>query len=103
MSEENVEIVQTLIPPPEVDVASLIRDDSLFEQARAAFEPFVDPDVEAVAMLRFSAKEPILHLVRIIRRWSGLPVQVGGQRPVIPVQSHHRGSGAFSIAARAAR
>jgi len=50
MSEENVEIVQTLIPPPEVDVASLIRDDSLFEQSRAAFEPFVDPDVEAVAM-----------------------------------------------------
>jgi hypothetical protein len=50
MSRENVEIVRTLIPPPEVDVASLIRDESLFEQARAGFEPFVDPDVEAVAM-----------------------------------------------------
>jgi hypothetical protein len=50
MSEENVQLVRTLIPPPDVDVASLIRDDSLFEQARVGFEPFVDPDVEAVAM-----------------------------------------------------
>jgi hypothetical protein len=50
MSEANVELVRGLIPPPDVDVASLIRDESLFEQARAAFEPFVDPDVEAVAM-----------------------------------------------------
>jgi len=50
MSKENVELVRALIPPPEVDVASLFRDDSLFEQARGAFEPFVAPDVEAVAM-----------------------------------------------------
>jgi ketosteroid isomerase-like protein len=56
MSEENVELVRTLIPPAEVDVASLIRDESLFKQARAGFEPSVDPDVEAVAMWQPAAR-----------------------------------------------
>ena len=50
MSQENVEIVQALIPPPETDVASLLRDDSLFEQTRAALEPLIHPDVESVAI-----------------------------------------------------
>ena len=50
MSQENVEIVQALIPLPETDVASLLRDDSLFEQTRAALEPLIDPAVESVAV-----------------------------------------------------
>src|SRR2546423_14539734 len=50
MSQENVEIVQALIPPPDTDVASLLRDDSLFEQTRAALEPLIDPAVESVAV-----------------------------------------------------
>jgi hypothetical protein len=56
MSEENVELVRSLIPPPEVDVTSLIRDKSLFNEARTAFEPSVDPGVEAVAMWEPAAR-----------------------------------------------
>jgi len=50
MSEENVEIVQRLIPPPDTDVVSLLRNDRLFEQTRAALEPLIDPAVESVAV-----------------------------------------------------
>jgi SnoaL-like protein len=50
MSQENVAIVRALIPPPETEVASLLRDDGLFEQTRAALEPLIDPAVESVAI-----------------------------------------------------
>jgi ketosteroid isomerase-like protein len=50
MLQENVEIVRALIPPPDIDVASLLRDDSLFEQMRTALEPLIDPAVESVAI-----------------------------------------------------
>jgi ketosteroid isomerase-like protein len=50
MSQENVEIVRALIPPPDVDVAALFRDDSLFEQATTALELHIDPRVETVAV-----------------------------------------------------
>jgi SnoaL-like domain len=50
MSQENVEIVRALIPPPDTDVASLLRDDSLFEQTKAALEPLIDPAIESVAI-----------------------------------------------------
>jgi ketosteroid isomerase-like protein len=50
MSSANVELVRTLIPSPEADIADLLRDESLFEQARAGFEPLIDPAVESVAM-----------------------------------------------------
>ena len=49
MSQENVEIVRALIPPPEVDVAALIRDDALFKQTASALSDVIDPDIEAVA------------------------------------------------------
>src|ERR671922_1483963 len=50
MSQENVEIVRGLIPPPDADVAALLRDDSLFEQTSTALEPLIDPAVESVAI-----------------------------------------------------
>ena len=50
MSAANVEIIRTLIPPAEADIASLLRDDRLFNELRAALEPLADPDVECVAM-----------------------------------------------------
>ena len=50
MSQENVEIVRALIPPPNTDVASLLRDDSLFERMRTALEPLIDPAIESVAI-----------------------------------------------------
>jgi ketosteroid isomerase-like protein len=49
MSAENVEIVRALIPPPEIDVGALIRDDVLFEGTVTALADVIDPDVEAVA------------------------------------------------------
>jgi len=50
MSEENVEIIRTLIPPEETDVAALFRDDGTFEQMRTALDPFIDPEGEAVGL-----------------------------------------------------
>jgi hypothetical protein len=50
MSQENIEIVRSLIPPPDTDVASLLRDDSLFEQTRTALKPLIDPAIESVAI-----------------------------------------------------
>jgi limonene-1,2-epoxide hydrolase len=50
MSQENVELVRGLIPPPDVDIASLLRDETLFEETRAALEPLVDSGVESVAV-----------------------------------------------------
>jgi hypothetical protein len=50
MSQENVEVVRALIPPPDADIASLFRDESLFEQAITALEPHIDPGVESVAV-----------------------------------------------------
>ena len=49
MSKENVELLRAMIPPPEVDVAALFRDDELFEQLTNAFEAVIDPQVEAFA------------------------------------------------------
>jgi hypothetical protein len=50
MSEENVELVRALIPPPETDVAPLLRDDKLFEATRKAFASVLDPELESVVM-----------------------------------------------------
>jgi ketosteroid isomerase-like protein len=57
MSGENVELIRTLIPPPEVDVAALLRDDRLFKQMTAALDPFIDPGVECVALWEPGADE----------------------------------------------
>jgi hypothetical protein len=50
MSKENVELIRALIPSPDTDMAALYRDESLFEQTRAAVETLIDPEVEAVAV-----------------------------------------------------
>jgi hypothetical protein len=50
MSQENVEIVRALIPSPDTDIAALLRDDSLFDQARTALEPLIDPAIQSVAI-----------------------------------------------------
>jgi ketosteroid isomerase-like protein len=49
MSRENVELIRALIPPPETDIATLFRDDALFEQTASALEAFIDPEVESLA------------------------------------------------------
>src|SRR5918996_3571162 len=50
MSEENVEIVRTLIPPPDTDVAALLRDEDRFAALRAAVEPLIDSEAQSVAL-----------------------------------------------------
>ena len=49
MSKENVELIRALIPPPETDMAALLRDDELFEQTAGALETIIDPEVESLA------------------------------------------------------
>jgi hypothetical protein len=50
MSQENVEVVRSLLPPSDLDLAALFRDQGRFEQLVRALEPFIDPQVEAVAV-----------------------------------------------------
>jgi ketosteroid isomerase-like protein len=69
MSRENVELVRTLIPPAETDIASLLRDDSLFEQTRAAVEPLVDPDVKSVAMWQPGAERTYVGIDGFRKLW----------------------------------
>jgi ketosteroid isomerase-like protein len=50
MSHENVELIRALIPPPDMDVAALFRDENLFQRSREAFAPMLHPDFESVAV-----------------------------------------------------
>jgi ketosteroid isomerase-like protein len=50
MSEENVAAVRSIIPPPEVDLTQLFRDDRLFEATAAALAEVTDPELECEAV-----------------------------------------------------
>jgi ketosteroid isomerase-like protein len=50
MSQENVDLVRALIPSPETDVASLFRDERVFQAAREALEHLLHPDFRSVAV-----------------------------------------------------
>jgi ketosteroid isomerase-like protein len=69
MSEENVEIVRALIPPSEVDLVALFRDDNLFEQLVAAVEPAIDPQVESVAVWQAGTARVFVGLDGFRRLW----------------------------------
>jgi len=69
MSEKNVELVRTLIPPPEVDVAALLRDDGMFDEMSAAFEPFIDPEVECVALWEPGAERSYVGVEGFRKLW----------------------------------
>src|SRR5919204_77679 len=47
ISRETVEVFRSRIPPSDTDLASLFRDDRLFQQATAALEPLIDAAVES--------------------------------------------------------
>jgi hypothetical protein len=51
MSKENVDLVIGTIPPPEVDLALLARDDEQWAQLDAAIGPRFDPDFECATSL----------------------------------------------------
>jgi ketosteroid isomerase-like protein len=48
MSQENVEIVLTVQPAPEVDCVPLFRDESRWTEFAEAIRPVIHPDVECV-------------------------------------------------------
>jgi SnoaL-like protein len=50
MSQQNVELVRALVPTPDTDVASLFRDERIFEATREALASFFDPGFESVAV-----------------------------------------------------
>jgi hypothetical protein len=50
MSQENVEIVRALIPPPDADLVPILRDDKLFEAATEALASMLQPELEAIAV-----------------------------------------------------
>jgi len=47
MSQENVELIRSLQPGPEVDIAELFRDDKMAEAAWAAVSSVVHDDLES--------------------------------------------------------
>jgi hypothetical protein len=49
MSAENVELVRSVFPGPEVDVVELFADDVAFGQWAVALEPLLDPGFTTVA------------------------------------------------------
>jgi hypothetical protein len=50
VSRQNVELIRAFIPAPDLDVASLFRDESRFAAAREALSPLFDPEFESVAV-----------------------------------------------------
>jgi ketosteroid isomerase-like protein len=50
MSQENIDLIRSLLPSSDVDLASLFRDDAAFAQITKALESIIDPDVESVAV-----------------------------------------------------
>jgi ketosteroid isomerase-like protein len=50
MPKETVDVVRALLPPPDLDLAALFREESRFQRLVGALEPLIDPEVEAVAV-----------------------------------------------------
>jgi hypothetical protein len=50
MSQENVERVRALIPPPDTDLAPILRDDNLFEATTEALASVLHSELESVAV-----------------------------------------------------
>jgi SnoaL-like domain len=46
----NADLIRALLPPPEVDLAQLIRDDEAFTATIAAVGEILDPELEAAAV-----------------------------------------------------
>ena len=50
MPRETVDVVRALLPPPDLDLAALFREENRFQRLVGALEPLIDPEVEAVAV-----------------------------------------------------
>ncbi|MDQ3728400.1 MAG: nuclear transport factor 2 family protein [Actinomycetota bacterium] len=51
MSQENVELVKALYPPPSADIAALFRDERGFEAMREGLSALLTDDFESVAVV----------------------------------------------------
>jgi hypothetical protein len=51
MSQENVEVVRALIPPPDVDIAEVLRSDELFDALVELAKPVIHDEFECYAMV----------------------------------------------------
>jgi hypothetical protein len=54
MSRRNVELLETILPGPDTDLAGLFRDEGTFASTAAALEGVIHPDVESVPAWRGS-------------------------------------------------
>ena len=50
MSQTDVDLIRSLMPPPQTDLVALLRDDRLFDRLVKPIEEFIDPEVESVAV-----------------------------------------------------
>ena len=57
MSQENVELIQTLTAGAGSDLVPLFRDDGAWAALKDAIEPFVEPDCRAVAIATGLSRE----------------------------------------------
>jgi ketosteroid isomerase-like protein len=50
VSPANVEIIRSLLPPSEADIAQLFRDEGLYEATSQALASVIDPGIESIAV-----------------------------------------------------
>ena len=105
MSAENVELVRSLMPPPDVDVKALVNDDAASQRQREAIEHAYDPAVQCT--MRFPGMAPVTYPGGIdglrdawrdwLNSWDSYRVEIddildGGARVLVV----HRGTGRHS-------
>jgi ketosteroid isomerase-like protein len=108
MSAENVELVRSLLPPPDVDVKALVNDDAAALRQREAIEHHYDPAVQCT--MRFPGMAPVTYPGGLdglreawrdwLNSWDSYRVEIddvldGGERVLVV----HRGTGRHSTTA----
>jgi hypothetical protein len=100
MSKQNVDLVRSLIPRTDTDIAALYRDESLFEAASEAIQSLLDPGFECVAVFQggrtYAGTEGFRRLwLDWLEPWATYRVQVDeiidmGDRVVVLVRDRAR-------------
>jgi hypothetical protein len=106
VSTENVALVRSLLPPPDVDVKALVNDDEAAQRNRKTIEHLYDPAVQCT--MRFPGMGPVTYPGGIdglrqawqdwLKSWDTYSVEIddvidGGERVLVV----HRGSGVHSL------
>jgi ketosteroid isomerase-like protein len=102
VSAENVELVRSLQLAPDVDVASLVKDDEASERLSDVLAPLFDPSVECtmrfpgMARVTYSGLDGLREAWRDwLRYWATYRFEVedvvdGGERVVVVLRGHGR-------------